>query len=355
MPGQDSFLEAGDRAPNFILTDQNEEQFELYITMSGGPIVLVLVSSGDELTTQLLSAFEKRLPDFKTLSADLFVVSDATQDVNATLAMELALHFPLVADPDGSVTHWFLSSSGTRAPVAFILDPNQRLAAIEKGGDRDGGENGGDLPARALAAVQKIAPKGTPGCFSAVAPVLIVPNVFSPDTCRRLIEVWKTREHFTGKVQAAATDGTVQEIDYGMKRRKDHLIREPALESEIVNILGPRIGPEVYKVYYYDEWTFEGFRVGCYEASDSGFFKAHRDNFNEAVKNRRYAITINLNADDYEGGDLRFPEYGQDLYRPPTGGAIIFSCSLLHEIVPMTKGRRFTFLTFLISPPEQTA
>ena len=54
-----------------------------------------------------------------------------------------------------------------------------------------------------------------------------------------------------------------------------------------------------------------------------------------------------MNTGEYEGGDLRFPEYGIDLYRPPTGGAIVFSCSLLHEVLPVTKGRRFVFLTFL--------
>ena len=58
-------------------------------------------------------------------------------------------------------------------------------------------------------------------------------------------------------------------------------------------------------------------------------------------------MTINLNADDYEGGDLRFPEYGPRTYRAPTGGAIVFSCSLLHEATPVTKGRRFAFLPFL--------
>ena len=50
-------------------------------------------------------------------------------------------------------------------------------------------------------------------------------------------------------------------------------------------------------------------------------------------------MTINLNADDYEGGDLRFPEFGPRTYRAPTGGAVVFSCSLLHEATPVTRGR----------------
>jgi predicted 2-oxoglutarate/Fe(II)-dependent dioxygenase YbiX len=58
-------------------------------------------------------------------------------------------------------------------------------------------------------------------------------------------------------------------------------------------------------------------------------------------------MTLNLNAGEYEGGALRFPEYGPDLYSPATGDAVIFSCTLLHEAMPVTRGRRFVLLSFL--------
>ena len=32
---------------------------------------------------------------------------------------------------------------------------------------------------------------------------------------------------------------------------------------------------------------------------------------------------------------------------PPTGGAVVFSCSLLHEATPVTSGKRYAFLPFL--------
>jgi predicted 2-oxoglutarate/Fe(II)-dependent dioxygenase YbiX len=44
---------------------------------------------------------------------------------------------------------------------------------------------------------------------------------------------------------------------------------------------------------------------------------------------------------------LRFPEFGSRLYAAPRGGAVVFSCSLLHEATPVTKGRRYMFLPFL--------
>ena len=66
-----------------------------------------------------------------------------------------------------------------------------------------------------------------------------------------------------------------------------------------------------------------------------------------------FALSINLNTDEYDGGDLRFPEYGPHLYRPELGAALVFSCSLIHEALPVTRGRRFVLLNFMrdVRPP----
>jgi predicted 2-oxoglutarate/Fe(II)-dependent dioxygenase YbiX len=84
----------------------------------------------------------------------------------------------------------------------------------------------------------------------------------------------------------------------------------------------------------------------CYEAQHHGFFNRHRDNTTKGTAHRRFAMTLNLNTGDYDGGYLRFPEFGNQLYRPGVGEALIFSCSLLHEATPITKGRRFALLSF---------
>lgn len=90
----------------------------------------------------------------------------------------------------------------------------------------------------------------------------------------------------------------------------------------------------------------ERYIVACYDAEDGGYFKAHRDNTTRATAHRQFACSINLNAEEFEGGDLRFPEFGPQTYRPPTGGAVIFSCALLHEATPVTRGRRYAYLPF---------
>jgi len=103
----------------------------------------------------------------------------------------------------------------------------------------------------------------------------------------------------------------------------------------------------IRRAYQYEPTRIERHIVARYDAEEGGFFKPHRDNTTKGTAHRRFAVTLNLNAEEYEGGDLRLPEFGPQAYRAPTGGALVFSCSLLHEALPVTKGRRYAYLPFL--------
>ena len=91
-----------------------------------------------------------------------------------------------------------------------------------------------------------------------------------------------------------------------------------------------------------------------YDAGSGGYFRRHRDNVASKARHRHFALTINLN-DSYAGGDLLFPEFGQQRYRPAPGGAIVFSGSLLHEVTDVSVGRRYALLTFLWNDPLDPA
>ena len=107
-----------------------------------------------------------------------------------------------------------------------------------------------------------------------------------------------------------------------------------------------RLAPEIQKAFQFEVTRLERYLVACYTAG-AGWFRPHRDNTTKGTAHRKFAVSINLNAEEYEGGDLRFPEFGPRTYRPPTGGAVVFSCSLLHEATAVTRGERYAFLPFL--------
>jgi hypothetical protein len=112
-----------------------------------------------------------------------------------------------------------------------------------------------------------------------------------------------------------------------------------------------RIVPAIRQAYQFSVTRIERHIVACYDAAQGAHFRAHRDNTTLGTAHRRFAITINLNSPDYEGGEIWFPEFGQKLYKPPTGAAIVFSCSLLHEVPPVRKGKRYAWLPFLYDEP----
>ena len=60
------------------------------------------------------------------------------------------------------------------------------------------------------------------------------------------------------------------------------------------------------------------------QARKAGTSSAHRDNTTRRTSHRRFAVFLNLNADDFQGGDLQFPKFGQQPYKPPTSGAVEF-------------------------------
>jgi hypothetical protein len=135
--------------------------------------------------------------------------------------------------------------------------------------------------------------------------------------------------------------------------KPNHLpLRIPGVEDEkLTSVLQDRfrrrVVPEIRKAFQFEVTRMERYLVACYAAEEGGHFRAHRDNTTKGTAHRRFAVSVNLNADEYEGGDLRLPEFGPRTYRAPTGGGVVFSCSLLHEAIPVTRGKRYAFLPFL--------
>jgi len=183
---------------------------------------------------------------------------------------------------------------------------------------------------------------------SANAPVLVVPNVFEASFCKTLIDYYRTQGANPSGITLQDRSGrTFVALDDTFKRRSDCLIGDTALRDAIMQRIYWRLAPMIERAFMWRPTRMERYLVACYDAEGGGFFKPHRDNTTNGTAHRRFAVTINLNANDYEGGDLRFPEFGSRTYRAPTGGAVVFACSLLHEATPVTKGERYAFLPFL--------
>lgn len=221
--------------------------------------------------------------------------------------------------------------AGEHKPYTLVLDHMLRvIAAIPM----DDAKRHNQLLAATLDRLPRIAE--APANEGLHAPVLILPRVFEPEFCRALIRQYQTHGGEASGYMREVEGKTVPVLNAGFEE----------LRNQINQRISSRLLPQIFKAFQFKATRMERYTIACYSSEEQGFFRAHRDNTTPATKHRRFACTINLNAEDYDGGDLRFPEFGRQTYRAPTGGACIFSCSLLHEATPVTQGDRYAFLPF---------
>ena len=342
--------ELGDFLPDFRLANHKGGVSTLYGKTRGKPVLVLFYPDGDKPSCQQqLRAFAARQAELEPL-ATLFVISREGPQENARRAQMNALPFEhLLSDPEGETARLYAVEhnatpnqdfTGHGAFTSFLADANRRILRIDRGvTDADHVDR--------LIETLRAAPKAEGQLIARPAPVLYVPRVIEPDFCQRLIAIYHERGNIASGVQKDRADGSGAEvINPDFKLRRDHSVEDPALNAEIMGPIGRRVVPEIAKAYFYRVTGFESFRIVCYDAETGGYFRTHRDNTSLSTTHRRFAMTLNLNVGDYEGGELRFPEYGPDLYRPGTGDAVIFSCSLLHEAMPVTAGQRYALLAF---------
>jgi peroxiredoxin/predicted 2-oxoglutarate/Fe(II)-dependent dioxygenase YbiX len=182
--------------------------------------------------------------------------------------------------------------------------------------------------------------------FELQAPVLVLPNVFEVGLCEKLISYYEERGGEESGFMHEVDGKTVTAYDHRHKQRRDCLLNDPDVVRAIQQRVQRRIVPEIVKVHQFKVTRMERYIISCYSADDGGHFQPHRDNTTMGTAHRRFAVSVNLNA-EFEGGELNFPEYGPRTFKPAPGAAVVFSCSLLHAVTKVTKGRRYVFLPFL--------
>jgi predicted 2-oxoglutarate/Fe(II)-dependent dioxygenase YbiX len=82
-----------------------------------------------------------------------------------------------------------------------------------------------------------------------------------------------------------------------------------------------------------------------------GKYEAHVDTFHVVSDETRKVSCLAILNDDFEGGKF-YIQNGHDKIYPPQekGDIIVFPSFMLHGVEPVTKGQRFTVITWLVGP-----
>lgn len=221
-----------------------------------------------------------------------------------------------------------------------VLDPMLRVRAILPF-ERDGGDIG-----KLTELIDALPPVESFNGVEIGAPILYLPGVFEPELCEQLIAHYESKGGVESGFMREREGRTVLMHDPKHKRRRDVTIEDRALAEAAAARIFRRVVPEIRKAHQFEATQIERFIVSCYAAEDAAHFNRHRDNTTKGTAHRRFAVSINLN-EDFEGGAVGFPEFGPRRFKAPAGGAVVFSCSLLHSVSKVTVGKRYAFLPFL--------
>jgi peroxiredoxin/predicted 2-oxoglutarate/Fe(II)-dependent dioxygenase YbiX len=222
----------------------------------------------------------------------------------------------------------------------FVIDPTLRILKIVPFE-----QNGGDAK-EVVNFVRSLPPPALYAGFEVQAPVLILSNVFERQFCDKLIALYDNNGGSETGFMREVGGRTVEINDHSHKCRRDYTIEDREVAKQINQRFARTVLRELLKAYQYKATAIERYLVGCYRAEDGGHFAPHRDNTTKGTAHRRFAASVNLNS-DFDGGEVSFPEYGPRGFKPPPGGAVVFSCSLLHSVSSVKRGRRYAFLPFI--------
>ena len=305
-------------------------------TAAGRAILLLFFGSAGHATCRdALSLIAKRRDLFDDQSGCFFGVSIDPNDVAQGLIAQQLPGIRFFLDFDRTVSALFgASREELYSPFWLVVDQQLRLVQqfpIDQGD-------------AALACYGQVARADLATLW---APVLLVPRVLEPELCQHLIALFEQQGGEESGFMREIGGKTVEVVDAAHKRRSDFNIEDPELRRALMVRVHDRLVPMIERAFQFRASRMERYTVACYDSASLGHFRPHRDNTTKGTAHRRFAVSINLNAEDFEGGDLVFPEFGSRTYRPPTGGAVVFSCSLLHEARPVTAGKRYAFLPFL--------
>ena len=329
----------GEQVPAFYARSAANPRFAFDTLGGRWVMVLVLGSLADDAKAVAVAGMIGSWPEHLTIARAMLLVigTDPADEHAGRLADGPARR--VLWDEGGAARQALRATApdGTLREGWMLLDPTLRVFAT--------------WPLAAGAeAMATLAALPEPGAHAGVemhAPVLVVPRVFEPAFCRRLIALYEAQGGGDSGFMRDVGGKTVGMLDGRHKRRKDAVIEDETLQAQMRARISVRLLPLIRQAFQFNPTRIERYIVACYHEADRGFFGPHRDNTTRGTAHRRFAVTINLNTGEYEGGELCFPEYGQRTYLAPAGGAVVFSCSLLHEARPVTKGVRYATLPFL--------
>jgi len=128
-------LKAGDAAPLFSAKTHDGGELNLTDRKGKWTVLFFYPKAGTPGCTKQACSFRDGIESIRSEGAEVYGISTDTVEAQAAFHKEQNLSFPLLADPDGTVTEAY----GAKMPVltvakrwTFIIDPNLTIRQVER-------------------------------------------------------------------------------------------------------------------------------------------------------------------------------------------------------------------------------
>lgn len=168
--------------------------------------------------------------------------------------------------------------------------------------------------------------------------------VFSADECRRIIELPLP----VAEAGVQALGNEAGHVDYESRRARERTVPPDEEYAWIYQRLAAVVRDANQNAYHFQLSDF--MTVAVLEYSPDGFFDWHMDLGTGIFAGRKLSlITFLTPPEAYEGGNLRMMDSGPPL-RLSQGATVIFPSYLMHKVEPVTRGTRFTMVSWVHGP-----
>lgn len=169
------------------------------------------------------------------------------------------------------------------------------------------------------------------------------------EKCQEFIESYfKEKDVIDGSFRDAETNK--ETIDFSM--RKTDIVWVPE-GNEIFNLAYFYAQQANSSMWQYDLSGMENVQIGRYTGGGHYCWHTDEDQICPQGYQRKLSISIQLSDEDtYEGGDLILKTTGGKEFTASRkqGSIVVFPSALLHQVTPVTKGVRYSAVSWMRGP-----
>ena len=182
-------------------------------------------------------------------------------------------------------------------------------------------------------------------------------NIFTPEECKKIIEIGTSGKDASPLTYGIVGDmaGTTDDLKKVAEVRRSPIswIRSDVADNRwIFERLAANITNINDQFFNYELTDIQSLQFTSYDAKEKGFYGKHIDMMYKGTGTRKLSVTIQLSDDkDYEGGDLLLHyKDNPDIGFRNLGTATFFPSWMLHEVTPVTKGKRYSLVAWIQGP-----